>query len=53
MSIASALSPFAPLSSWDAASELDLLDVVDENEGYEIVRSFAMQRIVPYMRGQG
>ena len=53
MSMASALSLFAPPSSRDVANELDLLDMVDENEEYEIVRSFAMRHIVPYMRGQG
>ena len=43
MSMASALSLFAPASSRDVANELDLLDMVDENEEYEIVRSFAMR----------
>lgn len=51
MSMANALSLFAPPSYRDVANELDLLDFVDENEKYEIVRSFAMQHIVPYMRG--
>jgi len=51
MSMASALSLFAPPSARDVANELDLLDMVDENEKFEIVRSFAMQHIVPYMEG--
>jgi hypothetical protein len=45
-----ALSLLAPHS--DVANELDLLDLVDEDEQYEIVRSFAAKHIVPYMRGQ-
>lgn len=50
MSMASALSLFAPPADRDVANELDLLDMVDENEQYEIVRSFAEKHIVPYMR---
>lgn len=50
MSMASALSLFAPPADRDAANEMDLLDMVDENEQYEIVRSFAEKHIVPYMR---
>ena len=50
MSMASALSLFAPSADRDVANELDLLDMVDENEQYEIVRSFAEKHIVPYMR---
>ena len=51
MSMASMLSQFAPPSSRDVANELDLLDMVDEDEQYEIVRSFAMKHVLPYMRG--
>jgi hypothetical protein len=50
MQNARALSLFAPQS--DVANELDLLDMVDENEQYAMVRSFASRHIVPYMRGQ-
>ena len=49
--MANALSLFAPPSFRDVANELDLLDMVDENEKYEIVRSFAMQHIVPHIAG--
>jgi hypothetical protein len=48
--MASALSLLALHSS--VANELDLLDLVDEDELYETVRSFAAKHIVPYMRGQ-
>jgi hypothetical protein len=51
MSMASALSLFAPPTDRDVANELDLLDMVDENEQYEIVRSFALKHIVPFMTG--
>jgi hypothetical protein len=34
------LCRFAPHSNSDVANELDLLDMVDEAEQYEIVRSF-------------
>ena len=51
MDIASTLSLFAPPANRDVANELDLLDMVDESEQYDIVRSFAMKNIVPYMRG--
>jgi len=51
MSLASTLSLFAPPSSRDIANELDLLDMLDENEQFEIVRSFAMKHVVPYMKG--
>lgn len=51
MSMASALSLFAPPTDRDVANELDLLDMVDESEQYEIVRSFAAKHIVPYMTG--
>ena len=49
--MAHALSLFAPPSFRDVANELDLLDMVDENEKYEIVRAFAMQHIVPHIAG--
>jgi hypothetical protein len=48
--MARALSILAPHS--DVANEMDLLDMVDEDDQYEIVRSFAAKHIVPYMRGQ-
>jgi hypothetical protein len=51
MNMASTLSQFAPPSERDVANELDLLDMVDEHEQYEIVRSFAAKHIVPYMKG--
>jgi hypothetical protein len=50
VNMASRLSQFAPPSERDVANELDLLDMVDEHEQYEIVRSFAAKHIVPYMR---
>jgi hypothetical protein len=50
--MARTLSLFAPHSNSDVANELDLLDMVDEDEQYEIVRSFAAKYIVPYMRGE-
>jgi len=49
MSMADSLSLFAPPASRDVGNELDLLDMVDESEQYEIVRSFAAKHIVPYM----
>lgn len=52
MNMAQKLSLFAPPSNRDVANELDLLDMVDENEQYEIVRSFAAKYIVPFMTGQ-
>jgi hypothetical protein len=48
--MASTLSLLSPHSG--VANELDLLDLVDEDVQYEIVRSFAAKHIVPYMRGQ-
>ena len=51
MSMASALSLFAPPADRDVANELDLLDMLDPDEQYEIVKSFAMKHIVPHMRG--
>ena len=50
MNMASTLSLFAPPAYRDVANELDLLDFVDVDEQYEIVRSFAEKHIVPYMR---
>jgi hypothetical protein len=52
MDMARALRRFAPHSNSDVANELDLLDMVDEAEQYEIVRSFAAKHIVPYTTGQ-
>lgn len=49
--VAAALSLFAPPSARDVANELDLLDMMDEREQYETIRSFASKHIVPYMRG--
>ena len=51
MSMASALSLLAPPSYRDVGNELDLLDMVDKNEQYEIVRAFAAKHIVPHMTG--
>ena len=51
MSTASALSLFAPPADRDVANELDLLDMLDPDEQYETVKSFAMKHIVPHMRG--
>ena len=51
MSMANALSLFAPLADRDVANELDLLDMLDPEEQYEMVKSFAMKHIVPHMRG--
>ena len=51
MSMASALSLFASATDRDVANELDLLDMVDANEQYKIVSSFALKHIVPYMKG--
>ena len=50
MSMANALSLFASATDRDVANELDLLDMVDANEQYEIVSSFALKHIVPYMK---
>lgn len=50
--MAQALRLFAPHSDSDVANELDLLDFVDEDEQYEIVRNFAAKHIVPHMTGQ-
>jgi len=47
-----ALRLLAPHSNSDVANELDLLDMVDEAEQYEIVRSFAAKHIVPHMTGK-
>jgi hypothetical protein len=41
---------FAPHSNSDVANELDLLDMVDEAEQYEIVRSFAAETYCPLRR---
>ena len=51
ISMANALSLFAPPAERDVANELDLLDMVDADEQYEIVKSFASKHIVPYLRG--
>lgn len=51
MSMAHALSLFAPPADRDVANELDLLDMLSPNEQYEIVSTFASKHIVPYMRG--
>ena len=51
MSMAHALSLFAPGADRDIANELDLLDMVSQDEQYEIVSSFATKHIIPYMRG--
>lgn len=48
--VAKALRRFAPHS--DVSNELDLLDMVDETEEYEIIRNFAAKHIVPYTTGQ-
>lgn len=53
MGAAQFLSLFAPPSSRDVANELDLLDMIDEAEQYEIIRSFAAKHIVPSMMGVG
>mmetsp|Transcript_5658 Transcript_5658/g.12418 ORF Transcript_5658/g.12418 Transcript_5658/m.12418 type:complete len:500 (-) Transcript_5658:259-1758(-) len=45
------LRHLAPQHSGDIADELDLLDMVDEADQHEIVMSFAMKHIVPYMTG--
>ena len=50
MNMASTLSLFAPPAHRDVANELDLLDFVDADEQYEIVRSFMEKHILPYMR---
>jgi hypothetical protein len=49
--MASDLSLIAPRSG--VANELDLLDMVDEDEQYEIVRYFAAKHIAPYIGGGG
>lgn len=50
--IASALLLFAPPSERDVANELDLLDMVDEDEQFEIIRAFAAKHIAPFTTGQ-
>ena len=52
MRMAHALSLFAPPADRDVANELDLLDMVEPDEQYEIVSSFASKHIVPYMHSQ-
>jgi len=47
--MAHALSLFAPPADRDVANELDLLDMVEPDQQYEIVSSFASKHIVPYM----
>ena len=42
----------APQYNSEVADQLDLLDMVDEDEQYEIVRSFAANHIVPHMTGK-
>lgn len=49
VSMASTLSLFAPQYDRDVANELDLIDMVDKSQQYEIVRSFAEKHIVPHM----
>lgn len=51
MSMANTLSLFAPPVDRHVANELDLLDMVDTDEQYEIIKSFASKHIVPHMRG--
>ena len=51
MSVADSLSLLAPAASRDVGNELDLLDMVDESEQYDIIRSFTAKHIVPFMRG--
>lgn len=41
----------SPFSRGDVEKEFDILDMVDENEQYEVIRSFAARPILPYMRG--
>ena len=53
MEAANVLRLLAPHYNSVVADELDLLDMVDEAEQYEIVRSFAANHIVPFMRGNG
>lgn len=45
------LHHLAPRYNAGVADELDLLDMVDEAEQLEIIRSFAMKHIVPHMYG--
>ena len=52
LSMANVLSLFAPPFYRDVANELDLLDMVDKNEQYEIVRAFTAKHIVPHMLGR-
>ena len=46
------LRSLAPHYNGDVADQLDLLNMVDEGEQYEIVRSFAANYIVPRMTGE-
>ena len=50
-SLAESLSLFAAPSSRYVWNELDLLDMVDIYEQYEIVRSFAAKHIIPTLKG--
>jgi hypothetical protein len=50
ISMANALSLFAPPGDRDVANELDLLDM-DTSEQSKIISSFAAEHIVPYMKG--
>ena len=51
MDAAEFLSLFAPPENRDIANGLELLDMVDEADQYEIVRSFAAKYIVPFVAG--
>ena len=52
MSAADVLRSLAPQYNSDVADQLELLDMVDEGEQYEIVRSFAAKHIVPRITGK-
>ena len=52
MNMAHALTLFAPPADRDVANELDLLDMLDPNEQYKIISSFASKHIVPHMKGK-
>jgi hypothetical protein len=51
MDIAEFLSLFAPPGSRSVANSLELMDMVDEVEQYEIVGDFAAKYVVPQITG--
>jgi hypothetical protein len=51
MDSAEFLSLFVPPGNRDVANSLELMDMVDEAEQYEIVQDFAAKYVVPRITG--